>query len=377
MTPTLLQTRRITLLKKAFMVALLALPGLAMAAPDGIGKSTITLGQSVALTGPSSALGVPFAQGAKLYFDRLNGAGGVNGRQIEVATLDDMGSPAQAVLNTKKLLGQGVLSLFGYYGSPQVTAVNAQLKEADVLLFGSMAGADELGGSLFPNVYAVRPGYSEEAAVITRHAETLGMKRLAIVHAKDAESMAALESAERTMTGLGANLLVKTPLDGIDKAVASKPQSMLVISEPTGAAAAIRELRGKGYKGPIYGFSNTGESLLADKLGSSGAGVVLMRVVPRSDNAKSTLVRELLADAAAAKLGKPNVYMLEGYIAAWAYTEALRKAGKEPTRAKLRKAIEAMQELNLGGFRIHFDDGRVGSKMVELSLIDSLGRVRE
>ena len=377
MTPTLLQTRRITLLKKAFMVALLALPGLAMAAPDGIGKSTITLGQSVALTGPSSALGVPFAQGAKLYFDRLNGAGGVNGRQIELATLDDMGSPAQAVLNTKKLLGQGVLSLFGYYGSPLVTAVNAQLKEADVLLFGSMAGADELGGSLFPNVYAVRPGYSEEAAVITRHAETLGMKRLAIVHAKDAESMAALESAERTMTGLGANLLVKTPLDGIDKAVASKPQSMLVISEPTGAAAAIRELRGKGYKGLIYGFSNTGESLLADKLGSSGAGVVLMRVVPRSDNAKSTLVRELLADAAAAKLGKPNVYMLEGYIAAWAYTEALRKAGKEPTRAKLRKAIDAMQELNLGGFRIHFDDGRVGSKLVELSLIDSLGRVRE
>ena len=377
MTPTLLQTRRITLLKKAFLVALLALPGLAMAAPDGIGNSTITLGQSVALTGPSSALGVPFAQGAKLYFDRLNGAGGVNGRQIELATLDDMGSPAQAVLNTKKLLGQGVLSLFGYYGSPQVTAVNAQLKEADVLLFGSMAGADELGGSLFPNVYAVRPGYSEVAAVITRHAETLGMKRLAIVHAKDAESMAALESAERTMTGLGANLLVKTPLDGIDKAVASKPQSMLVISEPTGAAAAIRELRGKGYKGPIYGFSNTGESLLADKLGSSGAGVVLMRVVPRSDNAKSTLVRELLADAAAAKLGKPNVYMLEGYIAAWAYTEALRKAGKEPTRAKLRKAIDTMQELNLGGFRIHFDDGRVGSKMVELSLIDSLGRVRE
>ena len=374
---TPLQTRRITLLKKAFMVALLALPGLAMAAPDGVSKSTITLGQSVALTGPSSALGVPFAQGAKLYFDRLNGAGGVNGRQIELATLDDMGSPAQAVLNTKKLLGQGVLSLFGYYGSPQVTAVNAQLKEADVLLFGSMAGADELGGSLFPNVYAVRPGYSEEAAVITRHAETLGMKKLAIVHAKDAESLAALESAERTMTSLGANLLVKTPLEGVDKAVAAKPQSVLVISEPAGAAAAIRELRAKGYKGPIYGFSNTGESLLAEKLGPSGAGVVLMRVVPRSDNAKSTLVRELLADAAAAKLGKPNVYMVEGYIAAWAYSEALRKAGKEPSRAKLRKALDSMQDVNLGGFRIHFDDGRVGSKLVELSVIDSLGRVRE
>lgn len=377
LTPILWQTRRTTLLKKALILAAFALPGLAIAAPDGIGKTAITLGQSVALTGPSSALGVPFAQGAKLYFDRLNNSGGINGRQVELVTIDDMGSAAQTVLNTQKLLSQGVLSLFGYYGSPQVTAVNAQLMGSDVLLFGSMAGADELGGSLYPNVYAIRPGFSEEAAVVTRHANTLGMKNLAIVHGNDAESMAALESAERTMTSLGANLLVKAPLEGLDKAVAANPQSVLVISEPTGAASAIRGLRAKGYKGPIYGFSNTGESLLADKLGSSGAGVVLMRVVPRPDNAKSTLVRELLADALAAKLGKPNVYMLEGYIAAWAYSEALRKAGNQPTRAKLRKAIAGMQELNLGGFRIHFEDGRVGSKMVELSLIDSAGRVRE
>ena len=88
-------------------------------------------------------------------------------------------------------------------------------------------------------------------------------------------------------------------------------------------------------------------------------------------------MRELQADAAAAKLGKSNVYMLEGYIAAWTYTEALRKAGKEPTRAKLRKALDTLQELDLGGFRMHFDGDRVGSKLVELSLIDSTGRVRE
>ena len=346
-------------------------------AQDGVSKTAITLGQSVALTGPSATLGLPFAQGARLYFDRLNGAGGINGRKVELVSMDDAGNPEQAVANTKKLLGQGVLSLFGYVGSPQVTAVNAQLKDADVLLFGAMAGADELRGSLYPNVYSIRPGYSEEAAVITKHAETLGMKKLAILHAKDEESMAALDSAERTMTSLGANLVIKAPIEGVDKAVAAKPQSVLLISEPKGAASAIRELRAKGYKGPIYGFSNTGESLLAEQLGAIGAGVVLVRVTPRSDNAKSTLVRELLADSAAAKLGKPNVYMLEGYIAAWAYSEALRKTSSQPTRAKLRKALDGLQEMNLGGFRVHFDGDRVGSRLVELSLIDGVGRVRE
>lgn len=57
-----------------------------------------------------------------------------------------------------------------------------------------------------------------------------------------------------------------------------------------------------------------------------------MRVTPRSDNAKSTLVRELLADSA-----------------------------------------NALQEMNMGGFWGHFDGDRVGSTVVELSLIDGAG----
>lgn len=346
-------------------------------AQDGLSKTTVTLGQSVAMTGPAAVLALPFAQGARLYFERVNAAGGIHGRKIELITADDAGNPETTLANTKKLLDQRVFSLFGYYGSPQVTAVNPLLKDSDLLLFGPMAGADELRGSLYPNVYSVRPGYSEEAIVITRHAETLGMRKLAILHAKDPESLAALDSAERTMTGMGANMLLKAPLEGTDKVLAVKAESVLLISAPKGAAIAIRDLRSKGYKGPIYGFSNTGESLLADQLGAAGSGVVVVRVTPKSDNAKSSLVRELQAEAAAAKLGKSNVYMLEGYIAAWAYTEALRKAGKEPTRVKLRKALDTMQEMDLGGFRIHFDGDRVGSKLVELSLIDSQGRVRE
>ncbi|WP_431098486.1 ABC transporter substrate-binding protein [Polaromonas aquatica] len=361
------------------VAALAALMAAGAMAQDGVSKTAVTLGQSLAMTGPGATLAMPFAQGARLYFDRVNAGGGVNGRKIELTTLDDAGNPETAAANTRKLLDQKVFSLFGYYGSPQVTAVNPLLKDTDILLFAPMAGADELRGSLYPNVYSVRPGYSEEAAVITKHAETLGMRKLAILHGKDAESLAALDSAERTMGGLGANLVAKAALSGgsVDQVLAKKPESVLVISDAPGAAGVIRDLRAKGFRGPIYGFSSTGESLLAEQLGAAGAGVVVVRVTPKSDNAKSILVRELQADAVNAKLGKSNVYMLEGYIAAWAYTEALRKAGKDPTRAKLRKALDTMQELNLGGFRVHFDGDRVGSKLVELSLIDATGRVRE
>ena len=370
---------------RRMMVAALVLSGVtAWAQPqEGVTKSTIVLGQSIPLTGPGSALAVPFHQGAKLYFDRINAAGGIQGRKIELVTLDDRGNAQQTAANTKKLLEQGVFSLFGYYGSPQVTASYPLIKDTDVLMFAPMAAADEFRGSLYPNVYSLRPGYAEEAAAITRHAETLGARKLGVLHAADSESMAALDSATRTMSGLGANMVVNAPIAagsvsvGVDKAMAGKPESILVIADSGTAANAIRDLRAKGFRGPIYGFSNTGESLLAAELGTGGAGVVLVRVVPRSDTAKVPVVRDMVADAQAANAGKPNVYMLEGYIAARVYAEALRRIPKDPSRAKFKKALESLDDVSVGGFRVHFAEDRVASKLVELSLIDSQGRVRE
>ncbi|MDF2465765.1 MAG: transporter substrate-binding protein [Ramlibacter sp.] len=370
-------------LTRSLMVAALATLGMAGHAQEGVGKTNIVIGQSVALTGPGSALAVPFHLGAKVYFDRVNAAGGINGRKIELVTLDDRGNAQMASDNTRKLLEQGVLSLFGFYGSPQVTAIYPQIKDSDVLLFAPMAAADEFRGAMYSNVYSVRPGYAEEAAAITKHAEMLGVRRTGILHATDSESLAALDSATRTMSGLGANMVASAAVTvsgvaaSVDKVLAAKPESMLVIGDSNGAAKSVRELRTKGFRGPIYGFSNTGESLLAEELGAVGAGVVVVRVVPKSDSAKVALVRELLADAQAAKLGKTNVYMLEGYIAARVYTEALRRISKDINRAKFKKSLEALDDVSIGGFRVHFADDRVASRLVELSLIDSQGKVRE
>ena len=346
-------------------------------AQDGVNKTSINIGQSTALTGPSAALALPFTQGARLYFDRVNAAGGINGRDVKLTSLDDTGNAANTKSNTKKLIKDGVLVLFGLYGSPQTAAAHELAKDNDLLIFAPMAAADELRGSLYPQVYSMRPGYSEEAAAITRHANTLGLRKLAIVHGKDPESLSATEAAERTMGALGANVVAITSGDAADKAITSKPESSMLINDFAAAAASVKELRGKGYKGPIYAFSSSGESLMADLLGVGGAGVVMARVTPKPDNAKSALVRELQTDATAAKLGKPNVYMLEGYIAARTLVEAIRRAGKEPNRAKLKKAVDAMSEYDLGGFRVHFDGDRVGSKLVELTMIDSRGKIRE
>jgi branched-chain amino acid transport system substrate-binding protein len=369
--------------RAAVLAAALAL-GTAGAHAQGVTKSSIVIGQSVVLAGLGSSLARPYQEGAKLYFDRVNAAGGVNGRKLDLVTLDDNGRTVTTVANTKKLLEQGVLCLFGYYGSPQVTAAYPLIKGTDVLMFAPMSAADEFRGPDYPNIFTLRPGYSDEAAAITKHAATLGARKLAIIHAADPESLEALAAAEKAMTKLGAKLVAKAAAsssgnvaNAVDSSLAAAPDSVLVIGDANGAAGVVRDLRAKGFRGPVYGFSNTGESLLAEELGPEGAGVVVVRVVPKTDNPTSIVARELQADATAAKTGKPNVYMLEGYIAARVLVEALRRIPGDPTRAKLKHSLEGLHDVNVGSFRVDYSKGRVGSKLVELALIDSQGRVRE
>lgn len=368
---------------RTMLAAALATGVLLANAQEGVSRQGVAIGQSVPLTGPGAAAGKPYQQGAKLYFDRVNAAGGVHGRKIDLVTMDDAGDAATAAANTRKLLDRGVLCLFGYGGSSQVAASYPLAKGSGVLMFAPLSAADEFHGPDFPNIYTLRPGYADEATAIARHVEMLGARRLAILHTGDGEALAAVASAQRSMTRLGAQLIARTVLSGsgvgrdIDQVLAAAPEAVLVVADPAGAAVVVRYLRAMKYRGPIYGFSNTGESLLADQLGAEGEGVVVARVVPKGENPQTQVARQLQADAVAAGLGKPNVYMLEGYIAAHVLVQALRDTSPEPTRAKLHHAIDSLRDFDVGGFRVHYNKERVGSRLVELAMIDAQGRVRE
>src|SRR5258706_9362985 len=90
----------------------------ALALPAWANAPRIVLGQSAALSGPASALGVQFKKGADLLFDRVNAHGGIGGREIELPSLDDGYRPDRCAANTRKLIDRGVFALFGYIGTP-------------------------------------------------------------------------------------------------------------------------------------------------------------------------------------------------------------------------------------------------------------------
>ncbi|MDH5537354.1 MAG: ABC transporter substrate-binding protein, partial [Betaproteobacteria bacterium] len=82
---------------------------------QGVTPHTIVLGQSAPLSGPQQTLGEDARNGALAYLRKLNDAGGVHGRRLELATLDDAGDPGRALANTRRFIEEfKVFALFGY-----------------------------------------------------------------------------------------------------------------------------------------------------------------------------------------------------------------------------------------------------------------------
>lgn len=61
------------------------------------------------LSGAASGTYKPMAEGARVYFDRINDQGGINGRKIRLITRDSRGDPNQAVTDLNYFDSEGVL----------------------------------------------------------------------------------------------------------------------------------------------------------------------------------------------------------------------------------------------------------------------------
>ena len=108
----------------------------AMALPAAA-QDAYVVGVSGALTGPPSGTNAPPIEGLRLYIDRLNAAGGVNGRKIQLVVLDDQAEPSKAAANAKRLLTQDNVKLLVLSSlSSTFAPVIAETKRANVpLLF--------------------------------------------------------------------------------------------------------------------------------------------------------------------------------------------------------------------------------------------------
>ena len=101
-------------------------------AERGVSDDAIHFGQSAALDGPASALGIGMREGLLAAFEEANRNGGVNGRRLDLTSYDDGYEPERAIAHTTRLIEEDqVFALIGEIGTPTSKAVQPIATEQD------------------------------------------------------------------------------------------------------------------------------------------------------------------------------------------------------------------------------------------------------
>jgi branched-chain amino acid transport system substrate-binding protein len=171
-----------TLLSSALALLVLGIAAPANAAgkyDTGATDKSIKLGQTFPYSGPGSGAS-PIARAIGGYFAWLNDHGGINGRKVELVSLDDGYSPPKTVEQTRRLVeADGVLAMFGSLGTPTGEAVRAYLNGKKVPQLFQISGSSSLADpKRYPWTMIGIPSYAAEGRIYAKYilAEKPGAK---------------------------------------------------------------------------------------------------------------------------------------------------------------------------------------------------------
>ena len=165
-------TRRF-LLQSAAAAAAYSVQGFGAARAEnapGVTDTEIKIGQTMPYSGPVSAYGV-IGRTEAAYFKMINEQGGVNGRKINLISLDDAYSPPKTVEQVRRLVEQErVAFLFNTLGTPPNTAIRRYLNDNKIpQLFVATGAAKWNDPKHFPWTMGFQPNYQLEARIYAQH----------------------------------------------------------------------------------------------------------------------------------------------------------------------------------------------------------------
>ncbi|MCB1435844.1 MAG: ABC transporter substrate-binding protein [Rhodobiaceae bacterium] len=122
------------------MLKKLLLTGAVMASMAGtaLGQDSYVVGISGALTGPGAGTYAPVIEAVRMYFDKVNKAGGINGHKVDLVALDNQSNPSKAAADTKRLLLQdnALIIVNSSLSSTYEPMINETNRAGAPLLFG-------------------------------------------------------------------------------------------------------------------------------------------------------------------------------------------------------------------------------------------------
>ncbi len=340
----------------------------------GVTKKQVTIGGTFPLTGPASLYKtIPAAEAA--YYAYVNAHGGVHGRKIKDLILDDQYDPSKTVPDVKQLVEQKhVFAIVGSLGTAPGLATWGYLNQNKVPQVLLATGDAYWGncvhhrcqGSTKPWTIGWQPDYPGEAKLYAKYIlKQNSNARIGVLYQNDAYGRNYLTGLKNGLGSQASQIIDAEPYNVTDSAqvvgahVVKLAQhgadTFVIFATPAASIAALAtEAQIPGWK-PLTILNNVSANrvfmLLAAQNGASLNGVVTTTYVG-SQTTQARLPGMKLAKKIVNATGNKDLEqsfaegdlnIVYGLGSAWTFVNALQRAGKNPTRKSLMKALRTMK----------------------------------
>ena len=235
-------------------ISRILLASILLAATQAIAQSCpVKVGGVLPLTGSMAPITKKIAQAAELAIDHVNQGGGIKGCPVQFILRDDQGQPTVGVDAAKYLVEvERVPAFTGTISSgvtgPIISSVTAPSKVVQITCC-STASPFTLDGRSAGYFFRTIPTSKTQAYATASETTKRGLKKTAVIYVNTDFGTDMLRFYKAALTKLGGEIVIEVPYNDnqasyraeVSKALAAKPESMLLIGFPKDAVTIVRE----------------------------------------------------------------------------------------------------------------------------------------
>jgi branched-chain amino acid transport system substrate-binding protein len=339
-----------------------------LAAGSARAQGEIKVGGIFDLTGITSDVGKPYAQGAQDAVAWTNENGGINGKKIRLIGGDYGYKIPEAVAMYKRLVGDEKVIMINGWGTGDTLALKQFVNDEKIPYFSASFAGDLTDPNKTPYNFFVAPSYSDELRawlswVKQDWKDKSRNPKVAFFYGDNPYGKAPIEAGRRFSKENGIDLVDEEIVPGNFQDATSQLLNMkqkgadyaYINVTTTGVSLILRDAKKLGlatkFGSNPYGFS---ESLPAVAKEAAEGATGVMPHVPFGENVPGM---KRLVDWH--QKHHPNDTHDALYVRGWTYvllwTEALKRADKagQLNGPGIKAAVETLKDFDLGGLTAH------------------------
>ncbi len=333
----------------------------------GVTDTEIKIGQTMPFSGPASAYGV-IGRTEISYFKMINEQGGVNGREVNLISLDDGYSPPKTVEQVRRLVEQEhVAFLANTLGTPPNVAIRQYCNDNKVPQLFVLSGATLFSDPRrFPWTIPALPSYQTEGHIYAKHIlATKPDAKIAVLYQNDDFGKDYLAGLKNGLGTDHAGMIVKEATYEVSEPTVdsqiitlhgSGADLLFFVAAPKAAAQGIRKVYDIGWN-PVRYLNSTGASIAATlkpaglekSKGLITASAVFDVTDPRWKDHPDVKAWKAFTDKYMSATEFVDIYAASGFGYAVTLVQVLKQCGNDLSRENIMR-----QAANLRDFRSPF-----------------------